>query len=90
MSSSNLSVRLDNTIRAEAEAIFEGYGLSANQAIKMFFKEVAATRKIPLNLDYQAIEKQPTAKLLNAITELENGETSTYESIDELMSSFSR
>ena len=46
---------------------------------------MVATHKVPLSFDYQATEKQPTAKLLNAIAELENGETTTYESIDDFV-----
>lgn len=35
-----------------------------------------------------AIEQQPTAKLLAAIAELENGETTTYESLDDFVKAF--
>ena len=70
MATTNFNVRLDENLRAEATQILASYGLSPTQAIKLFFNQVVATHKIPLSFDYQSIEKQPTAKLLNAISEL--------------------
>lgn len=88
MTTTNFSVRLDENLRAEATQILASYGLSPTQAIKLFFNQVVATHKVPLSFDYQATEKQPTTKLLNAITELENGETTTYESLDDFVKAF--
>lgn len=88
MTTKNFSVRLDEDLRVEATQILASYGLSPTQAIKLFFNQVVATHKVPLSFDYQATEKQPTAKLLNAIAELENSETTTYESLDDFVNAF--
>lgn len=88
MTTTNISIRLDENLRAEATQILADYGLSPTQAIKLFFNQIVITHKVPLSFDYQAIEKKPTAKLLNAIAELENGETTTYESIDDFVKAF--
>ncbi|MBQ9601557.1 MAG: type II toxin-antitoxin system RelB/DinJ family antitoxin [Neisseriaceae bacterium] len=88
MTTTNISIRLDENLRAEATQILADYGLSPTQAIKLFFNQIVSTRKVPLSFDYQATEKKPTAKLLNAIAELENGETTTYESIDDFVKAF--
>lgn len=88
MTTTNFNVRLDENLRAEAAQILASYGLSPTQAVKLFFNQIVATKKIPLSFDYQATEKQPTAKLLNAIAELENGETTTYESLDDFVKAF--
>lgn len=88
MTTTNFSVRIDENLRAEATQILASYGLSPTQAIKLFFNQVVATHKVPLSFDYQALEKQPTAKLLNAIAELENGETTTYDSLDDFVKAF--
>lgn len=88
MTTINFNVRIDENLRAEATQILASYGLSPTQAIKLFFNQVVATGKVPLSFDYQATEKQPTAKLLAAIAELENGETTTYESLDDFVKAF--
>ena len=66
----NFNVRLDEHLRTEATQILANYGLLPIQAIKLFFDQLVATHKIPLSFDCQAIEKQLTAKLLSAISEL--------------------
>lgn len=88
MATTNFNVRIDENLRAEATQILASYGLSPTQAIKLFFNQVVATHKVPLSFDYQAAEKQPTAKLLSAIAELENGETTTYENLDDFIKAF--
>lgn len=85
MNTKTFSIRIDENLREEATEILESYGLSPTQAIKLFFNEVVATRKVPLSFDYQAPDKQPTAKLLKAIAELDNGDTTTYENLDEFI-----
>ena len=70
MATTNFNVRLDEHLRTEATQILANYGLLPTQAIKLFFDQLVATHKIPLSFDCQAIEKQLTAKLLSAISEL--------------------
>jgi addiction module RelB/DinJ family antitoxin len=88
MTTTNFNVRIDENLREQATQVFASYGLSPTQAIKLFFNQVVATNKVPLSFDYQAAEKQPTAKLLSAISELENGETTIYESLDDFVKAF--
>mgnify|MGYP002872344265 FL=1 len=70
MATTNFNVRLDEHLRTEATQILANYGLLPTQAIKLFFNQVVATHKIPLSFDCHAAEKQLTAKLLSAISEL--------------------
>lgn len=70
MTSSNLSIRLDDTLRNEATAILAEYGLSPSQAIKLFFNQVVATKKVPLSFDWQATEPK-TMTIINQTNALE-------------------
>lgn len=56
MATSNLNIRIDSELRSQATAVLESYGLSPTQAIKLFFGQVVATRKVPLSFDYHADE----------------------------------
>lgn len=83
---SNLNIRLDDNLRAEATQILAGYGLTPSQAVKLFFNQIVATHKVPLSFEFQAdSHKKPTAKLLRAIAEVDNDDLPTYDSIDELL-----
>lgn len=79
MTTTNLNIRIDENLKAEATQILASYGLSPAQAVKLFFNQVVATHKVPLSFDYQATEKQPASQLLNAIAEIESGTCQSYE-----------
>ncbi len=87
MSAVSYNIRLDKELRDEAFSVLDSYGLSPSQAFKLFLKQVAKTKAVPLSFDYQQqpnqqqIEQQehnltPTAqaKLLQSINEIDNGE----------------
>ncbi len=48
---SSVQVRLDESLKREAEIVFENIGVDAPTAIRMFFKKVVATRSIPFALE---------------------------------------
>lgn len=54
MTSTNYNIRLDQELRDNAFAVFESYGLTPSQAIKLFLTQVAQTNTVPLFFDYQA------------------------------------
>ncbi len=88
MTTSNLNIRMDNELRSQATQIFESYGLSPSQAIKLFFNQVVVTHKIPLNFEYQQqgnnLTVKTQARLQQSIQEIKNGEYTDYHSVDEL------
>jgi len=48
---SSVHVRLDESLKKEAELVFENIGLDSPTAIRIFFKKVVATRSIPFALE---------------------------------------
>lgn len=70
--------------------VLADYGLTVPQAFKLFANQVVKTGVVPLSFDWRnsQIERIPSDKLLKAITELENGETTTYESLDDFFKAF--
>ena len=64
MTTSNLNLRIDDTLRSQATEVLASYGLSPTQAIKLFFSQVVATKTVPLSFDYLAASKsEPTDKV---------------------------
>ena len=73
MATTNYNIRLDDNLRERAFAVFESYGLSPSQAIKLFLNQVADTRTVPLSFDYKAAENHKefkTAKRYNSLEEM--------------------
>lgn len=73
--------RLDADLKAQSFAVFKNYGLNPAQALKMFLRQVAETKTIPVQLDYQ-----PNAETAEAIRELVSGEGEKIDSIEDLVS----
>ena len=54
MTTTNYNIRLEQELKDSAFAVFESYGLTPSQAIKLFLTQVAQTNTVPLSFDYQA------------------------------------
>lgn len=54
MTTTNYNIRLEQELKDNAFTVFESYGLSPSQAIKLFLTQVAQTNTVPLSFDYQA------------------------------------
>ena len=53
MTTTNYNIRLDQELKENAFAVFESYGLTPSQAIKLFLTQVAQTNQVPLSFEYQ-------------------------------------
>lgn len=53
MTTTNYNIRLDQELKDKAFTVFESYGLTPSQAIKLFLNQVAETNTVPLSFDYQ-------------------------------------
>lgn len=60
-------MRVERQLKDETSQIFENYGMTMAQAIRMFLVNVAHTKKVPLALDYQADELVLGVQTLYAI-----------------------
>lgn len=81
MTTTNYNIRLDKELKDKAFSVFESYGLTPSQAIKLFLNQVADTNTVPLSFDYQPA---PSTSTLQALAELESGHY-TESSLDEML-----
>ena len=66
--------RLDEELKQQAFSVFRNYGLNPAQAIKMILRQVAETKTIPVELNYQ-----PNETTIRAMRELEEGKGTPLE-----------
>lgn len=69
MSTTNYNIRLDQELRDHAFAVFESYGLTPSQAIKLFLTQVAETNTVPLSFDYHS---KPVNSVLQSVALLDD------------------
>ncbi|MBV8939040.1 MAG: type II toxin-antitoxin system RelB/DinJ family antitoxin [Alphaproteobacteria bacterium] len=67
MASEQISIRIDTATKAAAERVFNVLGLSATDAVRMFYRQVALQRGLPF------AAKIPNAETRAAIEELDAG-----------------
>lgn len=70
MTTPNYNIRLEQELKDSAFSVFESYGLTPSQAIKLFLTQVAQTNTVPLSFDYQAranVKKLETKAVMNTV-----------------------
>ena len=80
-----ISVRVDDKVKAEAARTLEEIGLNMNTAINVFLKAVAREHRIPFELTAET----PADLTWKTIEDAEKGigENGPYETVDEMMRS---
>jgi len=79
-----LHVRLDDDLKAQGNAVLEAIGLSASDAVRLFYKRVIAEQAFPLEL------KVPNARTRAAMEEAHailRGRKARFERGEDLISS---
>lgn len=79
----HISTRIDATDKKKAEAVFKKLGISASQAISLFYKQVSLRRGIPFPVEL------PNEVTQKAIQDSREGRVNEYGSVDELKAKFS-
>ena len=86
MAQTNLTIRIDEDIKREAETLFSRIGLNMSAAINIFFRQAIREQTIPFELkpydDYYTGEN--LARLKRSIAQSERGETISF-TMDELI-----
>ena len=78
-----ISTRINASDKKKAEAVFKELGISASQAIALFYKQVSLRRGIPFPVEL------PNKVTRDAIKEAREGKLTTYGSVDELKADLS-
>ena len=82
----NLTVRIDEKLKADAESVLSKLGLTASNAIRIFFSQIRNTKGIPFELK---LYDEPSAETVAAIKQeekdLKAGKVSrSYTDVDTL------
>jgi DNA-damage-inducible protein J len=80
--SEKVNFRIDPESKASAEAVFSAIGLSAGEACRMFFKQVALRKGLPFEA------RIPNAETLEALRESENGGGERFDNVDAMFASW--
>jgi len=82
--SAHISTRINASDKKKAEAVFRKLGISASQAIALFYKQVSLRRGIPFPVEL------PNEETRKAIQDARDGKLTSYSSVDELMTDLTK
>ena len=69
MAQSNISIRIENSLKQKFDSLCEEFGLTMSTAINMFVKTAVREQRIPFELTLHS----PNADTIKAIQDAENG-----------------
>lgn len=86
MSTTNVTIRMDEQLKKQAEELFSDLGLTMTSALIAFTKQAVREQRIPFTLSRNI----PNTETINALDEVENmklnpKEYKGYDDVDEMM-----
>ncbi|WP_439236729.1 type II toxin-antitoxin system RelB/DinJ family antitoxin [Lonepinella koalarum] len=85
------NIRVDTGLKNQAAAILADFGLSHTQAVKLFFNQIVATRKVPLSFDYEqdySLKPSIQAQIIESDKEIDRGDCTTLRTESEVKDFF--
>lgn len=83
MATTSVTIRMDENLKKQAEALFDEMGLNMTTAITMFTKAVVRQHKIPFEIAADPFYSETNqAHLRKAIADLEAGKGQIHELIE--------
>ena len=76
MAQTNLTIRIDEEIKRDAEFLFNRIGLNISSAVNVFFRQAIREQSIPFEL--KPYDNNYTAKLKRSMEQSEKGEVITF------------
>ncbi|MCI6753726.1 MAG: type II toxin-antitoxin system RelB/DinJ family antitoxin [Lachnospiraceae bacterium] len=80
----NISIRMDSDVKAEADALFNELGMSLTTAINIFVRESLREGGIPFAVKIDNPNKETIAAMLEAKKVAKDPSTKGYNDLDEL------
>lgn len=83
MSTVNVTMRVDDELKKEADELFTELGMNLSTAFNIFLRQSVREQKIPFTIS----RKMPSEKLLTALEEVEDPEklNGPYDDVKSLM-----
>ena len=82
--STNVCIRIDTELKAQAEDLFSELGMSLSTAITVYFRQAVRESRIPFEIKWDRPNKDTAAAMKYAATKAQSGEAKSYEDPEEL------
>ena len=83
-STSNICIRMDNELKAAAEALFDELGMNLSTAFNIFVRQALRERGIPFRITEDTPNKETVSAMLEAERIAKDSSVKGYHDVDEL------
>ena len=83
-STSNISIRMDNDLKAAAEELYEELGMNLSTAFNIFVRQSLRERGIPFRISEGSPNRETVSALLEAERIAKDPSVKGYNNVDEL------
>lgn len=90
MATTNISVRMDTDLKAEADAFFAELGLNLSTAINIFVRQSLREGKIPFDISLSRPNKETIAAMLEAERIAKDPNVKHYSDVEEALRELKR
>lgn len=84
MATTNISIRMDTELKAEADALFEQLGMNISTAFNIFVRQAVRDGGIPFRVSLRQPKKDTIAAMLEAEKIAKDASVKGYKDLDEL------
>ena len=81
----NVSIRIDKDIKAQADALFAEFGLNFTTAVNMFLRQTLREGKIPFTISLNQPNKETIAAMLEAERIARDPNVKHYTDVEEAL-----
>ena len=83
-STTNICIRVDTELKAEAEALFSELGMNLTTAVTVFLRQAVRESRIPFEIKWDRPNKETAAAMQYSATKGRDPDAKSYEDPDEL------
>ncbi len=81
MATVNVTIRMDEQLKAQADELFSDFGLSLNAAFTMFAKQAVREQRIPFEITRNAVSLASNDDLMSVSRKLMKENAEAYEEL---------
>lgn len=83
-STTDISIRMDSDLKAQADALFEQLGMNLSTAVNIFVRQSLREGRIPFDISLDQPNKETSAAMLEAESIAEDSSAKEYNDLGEL------
>lgn len=83
-STTNISIRMDSDLKAQADEVFAEFGMNLSTAFNIFVRQTLREGRIPFEIGYNHPNKETIAAMLEAERIAKDPNVKGYTDLDEL------